>query len=195
MTYEIGYALSCEEHAPPDLVANARRAEALGFSYASISDHYHPWIGAQGHSAFVWTVVGAIAAATDRMGLGIGVTCPIIRIHPAVLAQAAATSAILLPDRFFFGVGTGEALNEHVHGDRWPPADVRLEMLEEAVEVMRRLWEGDTVDHHGRYYTVENARLYDVPDQPPPLVLSGFGPAAVELAARIVAAMPEPQLK
>ena len=180
-----GYALSCEEHAPPDLVANARRAEENGFSYASISDHYHPWIGAQGHSAFVWTVVGAIAAATERLDLGIGVTCPIIRIHPAVLAQAAATSATLLPDRFFFGVGTGEALNEHVHGDRWPPADVRLDMLEEAVEVMRRLWEGDTVDHHGRYYTVENARLYDVPDQPPPLVVSGFGPAAVELAARI----------
>lgn len=180
-----GYALSCEEQAPPDLVANARRAEEIGFSYASISDHYHPWIGAQGHSAFVWTVVGAIAAATERLGLGIGVTCPIIRIHPAVLAQAAATSATLLPDRFFFGVGTGEALNEHVHGDRWPPADVRREMLEEAVEVMRRLWEGDTVDHHGRYYTVENARLYDVPDQPPPLVMSGFGPAAVELAARI----------
>ncbi len=180
-----GYALSCEEHAPLDLVGNARRAEEAGFSYASISDHYHPWISAQGHSAFVWSVVGAIAAATGRLELGIGVTCPIIRIHPAVLAQAAATSATLLPGRFFFGVGTGEALNEHILGDRWPPADIRLAMLEEAVDVMRRLWEGGSVDHHGAYYTVENARLYDLPESPPPVIVSAFGPKAVEVAARI----------
>ncbi|HEX2064015.1 MAG TPA: TIGR03557 family F420-dependent LLM class oxidoreductase [Acidimicrobiales bacterium] len=180
-----GYALSCEEHAAPDLIRNARRAEELGFSYLSVSDHYHPWIDAQGHSPFVWSVVGAIAAATERVDVGIGVTCPIIRIHPAVVAQAAATSATLLPGRFFLGVGTGEALNEHVLGDRWPPPDIRLEMLEEAVEVMRRLWEGGTVDHHGRYYTVENARLYDVPDQPVPVIFSGFGPQSVELAGRI----------
>ena len=180
-----GYALSCEEHSAPDLVRNARRAEELGFSYLSVSDHYHPWIDAQGHSPFVWSVVGAIAAATERVEVGIGVTCPIIRIHPAVVAQAAATSATLLPGRFFFGVGTGEALNEHILGDRWPPPEIRLAMLEEAVEVMRRLWGGGTVDHHGRYYTVENARLYDVPDRTIPVVVSGFGPQSVELAGRI----------
>ena len=134
-----GYALACEEHAPLDLVRNAQRAEETGFSFASISDHYHPWVSAQGHSAFVWSVVGAIAATTERIELGIGVTCPLIRIHPAVVAHAAATSATMLPGRFFLGVGTGEALNEHILGDRWPPPDVRLDMLEEAVDVIRRL--------------------------------------------------------
>ncbi len=180
-----GYALASEEHAPLDLVRNAQRAEELGFSFVSISDHYHPWVSAQGHSAFVWSVVGGVAATTERIELGIGVTCPIVRIHPAVVAHAAATSATMLPGRFFLGVGTGEALNEHVLGDRWPPPDIRLGMLEEAVAVMRRLWEGGTVDHHGPYYTVENARLFDVPDTPPPVIVSAFGPAAVELAARI----------
>ncbi|MDP9072065.1 MAG: TIGR03557 family F420-dependent LLM class oxidoreductase [Actinomycetota bacterium] len=180
-----GYALASEEHAPLDLVRNARRAEETGFSFASISDHYHPWVSAQGHSAFVWSVVGGIAATTQSIELGIGVTCPLIRIHPAVVAHAAATSATMLPGRFFLGVGTGEALNEHVLGDRWPPADVRLDMLEEAVDVIRRLWGGDTVDHHGPFYTVENARLYDAPDALPPLIVSAFGLAAVELAARI----------
>ena len=180
-----GYALASEEHAPLDLVRNAQRAEELGFSFVSISDHYHPWVSAQGHSAFVWSVVGAIAATTERIELGIGVTCPLIRIHPAVVAHAAATSATMLPGRFFLGVGTGEALNEHILGDRWPPPDVRLDMLEEAVDVIRRLWGGDMVDHHGRYYTVENARLYDAPEAPPPLIVSAFGPAAVEVAARI----------
>lgn len=180
-----GYALASEEHAPLDLVRNAQRAEELGFSFVSISDHYHPWVSAQGHSAFVWSVVGGVAATTERIELGIGVTCPLVRIHPAVVAHAAATSATMLPGRFFLGVGTGEALNEHVLGDRWPPPDIRLGMLEEAVAVMRRLWEGGTVDHHGPYYTVENARLFDVPDTPPPVIVSAFGPAAVELAARI----------
>jgi coenzyme F420-dependent glucose-6-phosphate dehydrogenase len=180
-----GYALSSEEHGPRELVRHARRAEETGFEFACISDHYHPWISAQGQSPFVWSVVGAIAEATERLVLGIGVTCPLLRIHPAVLAQAAATSAALLPGRFFFGVGTGEALNEHILGDRWPPADLRLEMLEEAVEVMRALWGGETVDHHGRHYTVENAKLFTVPEAPPPVVVSAFGPRAAEVAARI----------
>jgi coenzyme F420-dependent glucose-6-phosphate dehydrogenase len=180
-----GYALACEEHPPLDLVRNAQRAEESGFAFASISDHYHPWIGAQGHSAFVWSVVGGIAATTERLELGIGVTCPLVRVHPAVVAHASATAACMLPGRFFLGVGTGEALNEHVLGDRWPPPDVRLDMLEEAIGVVRRLWEGGTVDHHGRHYTVENARLYDVPTEPPPLIVSAFGPAAVQVAARL----------
>src|SRR3954467_15147008 len=115
-----GYTLSSEEHGPQDLVRNARRAEDAGFDFVSISDHYHPWVSAQGHSPFVWSVVGAIASATSSIDVGIGVTCPIIRIPPAIVAQAAATTSLLLGDRFFFGVGTGEALNEHILGHRWP---------------------------------------------------------------------------
>ena len=180
-----GYALAGEEHPPLDLVRNAQRAEELGFSFVSVSDHYHPWVSAQGHSGFVCSVVAGIAATTERVEVGVGVTCPTMRVHPAVVAHAAATSATMLPERFFLGVGTGEALNEHILGDRWPPPEIRLDMLEEAVAVMRRLWEGGTVDHHGPHYTVENARLFDVPDTPPPVIVSAFGPAAVEVAARI----------
>ncbi len=139
--------------------SSAAAAEATGFDFVSISDHYHPWVGAQGHSPFVWSVLGGIAEATDRIQVGVGVTCPTIRIHPAVIAQATATTSLLLRDRFFFGVGTGEALNEHVLGDRWPRPELRLEMLEEAVELIRRLWTGETVDHRGTHYEVENARL------------------------------------
>src|ERR671915_1028168 len=137
-----GYWLSAEEHPPLDLVRHAVRAEELGFEFAMISDHYHPWLEDQGNSAFVWSVIGGIAARTERLRLGTGVTCPIIRIHPAILAQAAATSAAMMPGRFFFGIGTGENLNEHILGDHWPPTDIRLEMLEEAVDVIRLLWEG-----------------------------------------------------
>ena len=180
-----GYTLSSEEHPPAALVANARRAEELGFDFVSISDHYHPWVSAQGHSPFVWSVLGAIGQATDRIQVGVGVTCPTIRIHPAVVAHAVATTSLLLDGRFVVGVGTGEALNEHVLGHRWPPADVRLAMLEEAVEVMRALWTGDTVDHRGQFYEVENAKLFDPPEQPVPVIVSAFGPKAVSLAARI----------
>ena len=181
----LGYSLSTEEHGPKELVEYARQAEAVGFTYASISDHFHPWIGAQGNSPFVWTVIGAIAAATERLVVGTGVTCPLIRYHPAIIAQAAATAARLLPGRFFLGVGTGEALNEHIVGERWPAYEVRAEMLEEAVGVIRALWTGDQVDHHGRHYTVENARLYTRPDEPPPVIVGAAGPNAAELAGRI----------
>jgi coenzyme F420-dependent glucose-6-phosphate dehydrogenase len=180
-----GYTLSSEEHEPKDLVQNAQRAEELGFDFASISDHYHPWVSAQGHSPFVWSVLGGIAATTERLEVGVGVTCPIIRIHPAIIAHATATTARLFDGRFVFGIGTGEALNEHVTGARWPRPDVRREMLQEAVEIIRRLWTGETVDHRGRYYEVENAKLFDPPDQPPPVVVSGFGERAVKLAAEI----------
>ena len=180
-----GYTLSSEEHAPSDLVRNARRAEEAGFEFVSMSDHFHPWVGAQGHSPFVWSVLGAIAAATERVRVGVGVTCPMIRIHPAIIAQATATSALLFDDRFFFGVGTGEALNEHILGHRWPPADVRLAMLEESISIIRSLWTGETIDHRGDFYTVENAKLFDPPRENPPIIVSGFGPSAVTLAASI----------
>ena len=182
---ELGYALSSEEHTPLDLVRNARAAEEAGFGFALISDHYHPWVDAQGHSPFVWSVVGAIAEATDGLVLGTGVTCPTIRIHPAIIAQAAATSAALMPGRFFLGVGTGENLNEHILGDHWPAPDERLEMLEEAIEVIRLLWQGGYQTHRGRYYTVENARLYTLPDEPLPIAVAAAAPNAAELAGRV----------
>jgi G6PDH family F420-dependent oxidoreductase len=180
----IGYFLSSEEWGPRELVQQARMAEDAGFEALWISDHYHPWNDEQGHSPFVWGVVGALAEAT-RLPVTTAVTCPTMRIHPAVVAQAAATAAVQHEGRFVFGVGTGEALNEHVLGDGWPEASVRLEMLEEAVEVMRLLWSGGQHSHRGRHYTVENARLYTLPDEPPKVYVSAFGPKAIELAGRI----------
>jgi G6PDH family F420-dependent oxidoreductase len=180
----IGYFLSSEEFGPRELVEQAKRAEQAGFHALWISDHYHPWNDEQGHSAFVWSVIGALAEATS-VPVTTGVTCPTVRIHPAVIAQAAATSGVLHQGRFHLGVGSGEALNEHILGDHWPEADVRLEMLEEAVEVIRLLWQGGDQSHHGRHYTVENARVYDLPDEPVPILVSGFGPKAIRLAARL----------
>jgi G6PDH family F420-dependent oxidoreductase len=180
----IGYTLSSEDHGPKELVEHAGRAEAAGFHALWISDHYHPWIDEQGHSPFVWSVIGAIAEATS-LPVTTGVTCPTVRIHPAVIAQAAATSSILLGGRFSLGVGSGEALNEHILGDVWPEADERLEMLEEAIEVMRLLWQGGVQSHRGRHYRVSHARVYDLPDEPPRGLVSGFGPSATKLAARV----------
>jgi G6PDH family F420-dependent oxidoreductase len=182
---KIGYFLSSEETAPLELVRQASLAEEAGFEGLWISDHFHPWNDEQGHSGFVWSMIGAIAQATSRMKVTTAVTCPTIRIHPAIIAQAAATSAVLLEGRFALGLGSGEALNEHILGDRWPEADERLEMLEEAVEVIRILWQGGSQSHRGRHYRVENARIYDLPERLPPILISGFGPKATELAARI----------
>ncbi len=183
---KIGYFLSSEEWGPRDLVSQALKAQEAGFEGLWISDHYHPWNDAQGHSPFVWSTIGAIAQATGaEMKVTTAVTCPTIRIHPAVIAQAAATCAVLQNGNFCLGLGSGEALNEHILGDRWPEADERLEMLEEAVEVIRKLWSGGVQDHRGRHYRVAHARVYDLPDEPPPIIISGFGPKAVELAARI----------
>jgi len=181
---KLGYKLSSEEHSPQDLVRYARRAEDLGFRFAAISDHIHPWVDRQGHSPFVWSVIGAIAQATNELELVTGVTCPTMRMHPVIAAHAAATSACLLPGRFSFGIGSGEHLNEHVTGAKWPPAQVRLEMLEEAIQVIRALWRGRLTSHRGKHFTVENARLYDVPDEPIPLLVAGSGPTSVRLAGR-----------
>ncbi|MBA2597642.1 MAG: TIGR03557 family F420-dependent LLM class oxidoreductase [Chloroflexia bacterium] len=182
---QIGYAISSEEHLPNDIVQHARLAEEAGFTYALISDHYHPWIDAQGHSPFVWSVIGGIATTTESLRLGTGVTCPTVRTHPAIIAQAAATSAAMMPGRFFLGVGSGEALNEHITGERWPETEVRQAMLEEAVAVMRLLWQGGNQSHHGAYYTVENARLYTLPEEPVPVMVAAGGAKAAELAGRI----------
>jgi coenzyme F420-dependent glucose-6-phosphate dehydrogenase len=182
---EIGYAFSSEEHAPAELVRQAHAAEEAGFGFGLISDHIHPWVDAQGHSAFVWSVIGAIAQTTERFRIGTGVTCPLIRIHPAIIAHAAATSACLMPGRFFLGVGTGENLNEHVLGAKWPAPDERLEMLEEAIEVMRLLWQGDYQTHRGKHYTVENLRIFDLPDEPIDIAVAAMQPNAAELAGRV----------
>jgi coenzyme F420-dependent glucose-6-phosphate dehydrogenase len=182
---KIGYALSSEEHGPQDLVRYARLAEETGFEFALISDHFHPWVDKQGHSPFVWSVIGGIAQVTRKLQLGTGVTCPTIRTHPAIIAQAAATSAAMMPGRFFLGVGTGENLNEHIFGDRWPPHQIRLEMLEEAVEIIRLLWEGGTQSYWGNYYTLENARIYTLPEEPPPIMVAAAGSKSAEAAGRI----------
>jgi G6PDH family F420-dependent oxidoreductase len=180
----IGYFLSCEEYDPISLVDQARRAQDAGFEALWISDHYHPWNDEQGQSPFVWSVIGALSQAVS-LPIETAVTCPTVRMHPAVVAQAAATAAVMTDGRFRLGVGSGEALNEHILGDAWPPANVRLEMLEEAVQVMRRLFTGEEVSHYGSHYTVENARLYTVPDEPVPIDVSGFGPKATSLASRV----------
>jgi G6PDH family F420-dependent oxidoreductase len=179
-----GYFLSSEEHGPKALVQQAQLAEAAGFSSVLISDHFHPWLDEQGESPFVWSVIGAIGATT-ALEVTTGVTCPTIRTHPAVIAQAAATSSLLLDGRFRLGVGTGENLNEHVLGDRWPSPDERLDLLEEAVEVMRTLWTGELVSHHGANYVVDRARIYSAPEEPVPVLVSAFGTKAAELAADI----------
>lgn len=180
----IGYFLSTEEYSPAELVAQAAAAERAGFAGLWISDHFHPWNNEQGNSALVWSVIGAISQVCD-LHVTTAVTCPTVRLHPAIVAQAAGTSAELLDGRFTLGVGTGEALNESILGGPWPPLDVRLEMLEEAVALIRELWTGEVVSSRGRHYSVDHARIYNVPETPPEVFVSGFGPKAVDLASRI----------
>jgi G6PDH family F420-dependent oxidoreductase len=182
---DIGYWISSEEHAPGDLVRFARQAEEAGFPLAFVTDHYHPWVGAQGHAPFVWSILGGIAQATQRLRVGTGVTCPTMRVHPAIVAQAAATVAAMMPGRFFLGVGTGENLNEHILGDAWPSANERQAMLAEAVDVIRQLWGGKLVDHDGAFYRVQNARLYTLPDELPPIVVAAGGDETAKLAGEI----------
>lgn len=179
-----GYFLSCEEFTPAELLDQARAAEQAGFEALAISDHFHPWNDEQGQSAFVWSVIGALSQVTS-LPVTTLVTCPTVRMHPAINAQAAATASVLTGGRFRFGLGTGEALNEHVVGGPWPEAGQRMELLEEAVQVIRRLLTGERVTHRGPHFTVQNARLYTVPEEPPPLHISGFGPQAAALAGRI----------
>jgi G6PDH family F420-dependent oxidoreductase len=181
---KFGYFLSAEELGPSEIVETARIAEDAGFDRVWISDHYHPWLEEQGESPFVWSVLGAVATTTNLI-MTTGVTCPTYRIHPAVLAQATATVAALAPGRFKFGVGSGEWLNEHIIGGPWPPTSIRLERLEEAVDIIRRLWAGETLTHRGTHFTVDRARVFSLPDEAPPVLVSGFGPEATDVAARI----------
>ena len=178
-----GYKLMSEEHGPRELVRNARRAERLGFDFVALSDHYFPWLDAQGHAPFAWSVLGAIAATTERIGITTAVTCPTFRYHPAIVAQAAATVAVLAEGRFSLGLGSGERLNEHVVAPRWPRVAVRQEMLGEAIEIIRKLFDGGLHSFHGEHFELEEARLYDLPPEPPPILVAAGGPRSAKLAA------------
>ncbi|MDX1650534.1 MAG: TIGR03557 family F420-dependent LLM class oxidoreductase, partial [Myxococcota bacterium] len=180
----IGYKLMSEEHGPQALVANARAAEAAGFDFVALSDHFYPWLEEQGHSPFAWSVLGAVAQATERVGICTAVTCPNGRYHPAIVAQAAATVALLAEGRFTLGLGSGERLNEHVTGDVWPAVGVRQEVFAEAVEVIRLLLEGRERYFDGRFYDLEDARLFDRPETPPALAIAAGGPQAAALAGQ-----------
>jgi G6PDH family F420-dependent oxidoreductase len=182
---KFGYTLYCEGNPPKDLVRQAVAAEEAGFDFLVISDHYHPWLTSQSHAAFAWSVLGAVAQATDRIELATMVTCPIMRYHPAIVAQMAATVAVLSDERFTLGLGAGERLNEHVVGRGWPPVDVRHEMLREAVGVIRELWDGGYVTHRGEHFVVEDARVFDLPRRRIPTFVAAGGRRAAELAADI----------
>jgi G6PDH family F420-dependent oxidoreductase len=171
-----------EEHGPNDLVRNATRAEEAGFDFVAISDHFHPWLSAQGHSPAAWTVLGAIAARTQRVGLATAVTCPSIRYHPATIAQSAATLALLSNGRFTLGLGAGENLNEHVVGHGWPHPRERQDMLFEAIELIQMLWEGKEVSEDREFFSVDRAKLWDVPATPPKIAVAAGGPRAAQLA-------------
>ena len=182
---QIGYKLFAEGYGPEELVRQAVAAEAAGFDFVEVSDHYHPWLSDHGHSAFVWTVLGAIAARTERIGLATGVTCPTRRYHPAIVAQAAATTGVLSGGRFTLGVGSGERLNEHVVGGGWPATAVRQEMLREALEIIRLLWRGGYRSYCGRHLNLADARVFDLPAPPPPIAVAAGGPAAARLAGEL----------
>jgi G6PDH family F420-dependent oxidoreductase len=195
---EYGYSLMCELHHPNDLLAQAARAEEAGFDFLTISDHYHPWLYSHEHSPYAWSVLGALAAQTEAVDLVSLVTCPTMRYHPAIVAQKAATIAAMSGGRFHLGLGAGENLNEHVVGKAWPPVHVRHEMLEEAIEIMQALWSGGYRSHSGKHFTVYDARIFTMPDEPPPIHVAGSGAPSVALAARagggLVATQPDASL-
>ncbi len=179
----IGYKLSAEGFGPQDLIRQAVRAEAAGFDFVEISDHYHPWLDVQGHSPFAWTVLGAIAARTDRLGLATGVTCPTVRYHPAIIAQAAATLALVSDNRFTLGIGAGERLNEHVVGTGFPSVRGRHERLVEALDIINLLWSGGYQSYEGKHLQLEDAQVFDRPDPLPVIAVAAGGRDAAELAA------------
>ncbi|AYV25967.1 LLM class F420-dependent oxidoreductase [Streptomyces goshikiensis] len=180
-----GYTMMTEQAGPRELVEHVAAAERAGFDFSVTSDHYSPWLAAQGHSSYAWSVLGAAAQATTTIPLMTYVTCPTVRYHPAVVAQKAATLQLLSEGRFRLGLGSGENLNEHVVGPGWPAAHVRLGMLEEAVEIIRALFAGGGVNHHGQYFDVEDARLWDLPEQPPPIGVAVSGDRSCDLAGRL----------
>ncbi|MFF8279824.1 LLM class F420-dependent oxidoreductase [Streptomyces lateritius] len=194
----IGYTMMTEQAGPRDLVAHVVGAEEAGFDFSVISDHSFPWLDEQGHAPYAWSVLGAAAQATSRIPLMTYVTCPTFRYHPAVIAQKAATMQLLSGGRFRLGLGSGENLNEHIVGAGWPSASVRLDMLEEAVGIIRALFGGEYVTHHGEHFQVDHAKLWDVPDTPPPIGVAVSGPRSCELAGHqadlVIATEPKQEL-
>jgi G6PDH family F420-dependent oxidoreductase len=182
---QIGYKLATEAFGPAELIRQAVRAEQAGFDFVEMSDHYHPWLEEQGHSAFTWSVLPVIAAKTGRIGLATGVTCPSVRYHPAIIAQAAATMAIVSEGRFTLGVGAGERLNEHVVGLGFPGERVRHERFREALEIIRLLWQGGYRSYDGKYLQLEDARVFDLPDELPVIAVAASGPASARIAAEL----------
>ena len=181
----IGYKLATEGFGPKELIRQAVQAEQAGFDFVEMSDHYHPWVEAQGHSAFTWNLLSAIAMKTDRIGLATGVTCPSMRYHPAIIAQAAATLAIISDGRFTLGVGAGERLNEHVTGEGFPARRVRHDRFREALEIIRLLWQGGYRSYDGRYLKLEDARVFDLPEELPVIAVAASGPESAEIAAEL----------
>jgi G6PDH family F420-dependent oxidoreductase len=180
---QIGYKLTAEAFGPQELIRQAVLAEEAGFDFVEMSDHYHPWLEEQGHSPFTWSVLPVIAARTERIGLATGVTCPSVRYHPAVIAQAAATMAIVSGGRFTLGAGAGERLNEHVTGLGFPGERVRHERFREALEIIRLLWQGGYRSYEGKYLQLEDARVFDLPDEPPVIAVAAGGPVSARIAA------------
>ncbi|CAL9611130.1 TIGR03557 family F420-dependent LLM class oxidoreductase [Streptomyces sp. enrichment culture] len=182
---QIGYKLATEQYGPQELIRQAVAAETAGFDFVEMSDHYHPWLDDQGHSAFTWSVLGAIAAKTERIGLVTGVTCPSMRYHPAIVAQAAATMALVSEGRFVLGVGSGERLNEHVIGRGWPAVSERHTMFREALEIIRLLWQGGYRSYEGKYLRLEDARVFDLPPEQPLIAVAASGAASARIAAEL----------
>jgi G6PDH family F420-dependent oxidoreductase len=180
---QLGYKLATEAFGPKELIRQAVAAEQAGFDFVEMSDHYHPWLNVQGHSAFTWNLLSAIAAKTERIGLATGVTCPSVRYHPAIIAQAAATLAIISDGRFTLGVGAGERLNEHVVGLGFPGQGVRHERFREALEIIRLLWQGGYRSYQGKYLQLEDARVFDLPDELPVIAVAASGPVSAKIAA------------
>ena len=195
---QIGYKLFAEAYSPQEMVRQAVRAEEVGFDFVEISDHFHPWLESHGHSGFAWSILAAIAARTDRIELATGVTCPYVRYHPAVIAQAAATTALLSDGRFVLGVGSGERLSEHVVGGGWPSVSVRHEMFRESLEIIRLLWSGGYHSYSGKHLTLDHARVYDLPETLPLIAVAAGGPRAARIAAELgdglFATEPKPEL-
>ncbi|MFC6148503.1 MULTISPECIES: TIGR03557 family F420-dependent LLM class oxidoreductase [Mumia] len=181
----IGFKLMAESFDPLTIVDQAVAAEEAGFDFVEVSDHFHPWLYSQQHSGFAFSMLGAIAARTTHLGLATGVTCPIMRYHPAIVAQMAATTAVLSRGRFTLGVGSGENLNEHIVGGGWPSVSVRHDMLSEALEIIHTLFTGGYHSYSGQYFDLEDARIFDLPDTPPKIVVAAGGEEAAKLAAEL----------
>ncbi|MFC3502682.1 TIGR03557 family F420-dependent LLM class oxidoreductase [Micromonospora krabiensis] len=194
----IGYKLATEGYGPKEIIRQAVRAEQAGFDFVEMSDHYHPWLETQGHSAFTWSLLGSIAAQTTTLGLATGVTCPSLRYHPAIIAQAAATMALISDGRFTLGVGAGERLNEHVVGQGFPSVRGRHERLREALEIIRLLWRGGYQSYEGRHLQLEDARVFDLPETLPVIAVAASGHDSAALAAELgdglFATEPEPAI-